>query len=188
MTHDVCAAIPTRGNVDLGPILATLPYAEIRVRNERYRAPQGCYGRYLAAYDTRKPLIYLQDDDLLFTAHEELLALYEPGKIVCNMPSPWYEQTGYDRLDQCLVGAGSIMDAGLPYPAIDKYLNEYPADDLFYDYCDVVVGMLTPYVRVDLGYEVLPYASDPGRIHTSPGAQERKEEMQRRVKELRDRG
>jgi hypothetical protein len=76
---DVCAVIVTRGNVDLGPILATLPYSEIRVWNDRWRGSQGCYGRYLAAWDTRKPFVYYQDDDLIFTAHDELLALYEPG-------------------------------------------------------------------------------------------------------------
>lgn len=153
--------------------------------DDRWRGRQGCYGRYLAAHEVSTPVVYFQDDDVLFTAHDDLLALYEPERMVVNMPSPWYEQCGYDKLQQALVGAGSLVDAHLPYPAIDRYLNVYPFDDLFLDYCDVVVGMLTPHKRVDLGYEVLPHASDPGRIYTSPGAAERKAEMQRRVLALR---
>lgn len=183
--NDICAVIATRGDVDLEPILATLPYGEIIVWNDRHRGSQGCYSRYLAAKETARPVVYYQDDDLIFTAHHALLALYEPHRMVVNMPSPWYEVAGYDRLDQALVGAGSLVDRDLPFPALDRYLAEFGEDDLFLDYCDIVVGMLTPYSRVDLGYEVLPYASDPGRIYTSPGAPERKLEMQQRVLRLR---
>lgn len=182
---DICAVIVTRGDVPLGPILATLPYGEVRVWNDRERGSRGCYGRYLAAR-TARPIIYFQDDDLIFAAHDELLAAYKPGRIVCNMPSPWYETCEYDKKRQALVGAGSLVDKGLWQLAFDRYLAEYPEDELFDLYCDVVVGMLTPYTRLDLGYEVLPYASGPGRIYTVPGAPERKAEMQRRVLALRD--
>lgn len=184
---DIAAVIVTRGDVDLGPILATLPYTELVVWNDRERGySRGCYGRYLAALETDRPIIYYQDDDLIFTAHDELLAMYEPGLMTVNMPSPWYERAGYDKLDQALVGAGSLVSRDLPFPALDRYLNEYPEDDLFYRYADVAVGMLTPYRRFDLGYEVLDYASAPGRIYTDTGAAERKAEMQHRVMALRE--
>lgn len=184
--EDVCAVIVTRGDVDLASILATLPYPDVVIWNDQERGSQGCYGRYLAAAETTRPVVYYQDDDLIFTAHDELLAVYEPGWMVVNMPSPWYETCGYDKLGQALVGAGSLVDRDLPFPALERYLAEYPQDELFNAYCDVVVGMLTPHVRCDLGYEVLPYASAPGRIYTSPGAVERKREMQRRVLAIRD--
>jgi hypothetical protein len=183
---DICAVIVTRGDVDLEPILATLPYTETRIWNDRERGySRGCYGRYLAALETERPVVYYQDDDLIFTAHDELRALYEPGRMTVNMPSPWYELAGYDTLDQALVGAGSLVPRDLPFPALDRYLDEYPEDDLFYRYCDVAVGMLTPYKRVDLGYDVLDYASAPGRIYTVEGAAERKAEMQKRVMAMR---
>lgn len=184
---DICAVIVTRGDVDLAPILATLQqYGETIIWNDLERGSQGCYGRYLAAKETARPVVYYQDDDVIFTAHGELLALYEPGRMTVNMPSPWYEVAGYDKLGQALVGAGSLVDRDLPFPALDRYLADYPLDDLFLTYVDVVVGMLTPHTRVDLGYQVLPHASAPGRIYTTPGASERKAEMQRRVMAIRD--
>jgi hypothetical protein len=183
---DVAAVIVTRGDVDLAPILATLPYSECIIWDDRERGSQGCFGRYLAARETTKPVVYFQDDDLIFTAHDALLALYEAGRMAVNMPSPWYELAGYDKLGQALVGAGSLVDRELPFPALERYLAAYPRDELFFSYCDVAVGMLTPHTRHDLGYEVLPYASAPGRIYTSPGAADRKKEMQRRMLELRE--
>lgn len=183
--EDVTAVIVTRGDVDLGPILATLPYGDTLVWNDQECGSRGCYGRYVAARLATTPLVYFQDDDLIFTAHDELMAAYEPGRLVVNMPSPWYEICGYDKLGQALVGAGSICDLGLWDDAIDRYLAEYPQDDLFLDYCDVVVGILTPHTRLDLGYKVLPYASESGRIGTLPGAEERKGEMQDRCLRLR---
>ena len=184
---DIAAVIVTRGDVDLEPILAALPYTELVIWNDRERGySRGCYGRYLAALETDRPVVYFQDDDLIFTAHDELLAKYEPGMMTVNMPSPWYENCRYGELRQALVGAGSLVDRGLWQPALDAYFSRYPEDDLFYDYVDVVVGMLTPYHRLDLGYQVLDYASAPGRIYTVPGAAERKAEMQRRVIALRE--
>ena len=185
--EDVCAVIVTRGNVALQPILATLPYDDVVVwDNSQQQREWRCYGRYLAVAETDKPVIYFQDDDLIFTAHDELMALYQPDCMVVNMPSPWYETCGYDRLGQALVGAGSLVPRGLPFPALRSYLALYPLDELFLNYADVVVGMLTPFERVDLGYEVLPYASAPGRIYTSPGAAERKQTMQQRVLGMRE--
>jgi len=182
---DVSAVIVTRGDVSLHRILNTLPYREVVVWNDLEHGSQGCYGRYLAVSRTKCPYVYFQDDDLIFTAHDRLMAAYQPGRMAVNMPSPWYEQCGYDKLGQALVGAGSVMDWELPFAALERYLRVYPEDDLFRDYCDVVVGMLTPHTRHDFGYDVLPHATNPGRIYTSPGAAERKEEMQRRCLELR---
>lgn len=182
---DVTAIIVTRGDCDLDPILETLPYDEVIVWDDRERGSQGCYGRYLASLEASNDLIYYQDDDLLFTEHVELLAQYEPGLMTVNMPSPWYENCGYDKLRQGLVGAGSIMDRLLPWAALDRYANLFPKDELFLSYCDVVVGMLTPHKRVDLGYQVLPNASEPGRIYTAPGAAHQKLTMQHRVMEMR---
>lgn len=182
----VAAVIVTRGDVPLNRLLASLPYPNIIIWNDRERGSKGCYGRYLAAAESEKHAVYFQDDDLVFHAHRELLAKYEWTRMAVNMPSPWYERTGYDRLRQALVGAGSVMPNGIWQAAFDRYLAVYPEDQLFYDYCDVVAGMLTPFKRYDFGYEILPWATNPNRIHHLPGAQERKEEMQRRVLGLRD--
>jgi hypothetical protein len=183
----VAAVIVTRGDVDLASILDTLPYDETIIWDNAARGWESrCFGRYLATVETTKPYVYFQDDDIIFTAHDQLLALHEPGRMTVNMPSPWYEAAGYDKLRQALVGAGSIMDRELAWPAIHRYLARYPHDDLFLTYADVVIGMLTPHKRFDLGYEVLPHASAPGRIYTTPGAAKRKQEMQRRTLQMRE--
>ena len=183
--QEVSAVLVTRGDVDLDPILETLPYPEVIVWNDRERGSRGCYGRYLAMTEARNDVIYFQDDDLVFSAHEALLAQYEPERITCNMPSPWYERTNYDTLGCFLVGAGSLVPKTLPWRALRRYLEVWPEDDLFLTYCDQVNGILNPGLRLDLGYEVLPYASGPDRIYTQPGAAERKWTVQQRALALR---
>ena len=184
---EVTAVIVTRGDVDLTPILETLPFDDVVIwDNSQRQVDAKCYGRFLAIEEAENETIYFQDDDLIFTAHDELLAVYEPGQITSNMPSPWYERTNYDTLRCCLVGAGSLVPRDLPEQAFSRYLSECPMDDLFLDYCDQVFGMLSPGKRYDFGYEILPYAEAPGRIYTSPGASERKAEIQRRVLAIRD--
>jgi hypothetical protein len=179
----VSAVIATRGDVDLTPILETLDgYGEILTWRS---VGVGCFGRWLGVRAARFDTIYLQDDDLIFTAHDGLLAAHEPGRITANMPSPWYEACGYDREGSVQVGAGALLERETPWPAFQTYLARWRVDRLFYDYCDDVAGILCPSLRVDLGYEVLPCASDPGRISTAPGAAGRRAEMARRALGLR---
>jgi len=183
MTADeVSAVIVTRGDVDLAPILATLPYAEVLIWDN---SSASCYGRYIAASACVHDTIFFQDDDVIFTAHDELLAAYEPGRITANMPSPWYERTGYDKLGCCLVGAGSLVPRDLPARAFKTYLEHFPLDDLFLTYCDFVNGILNPGCRLDLGYEICEHATAPGRINTSPDSHLRREVMLERVLALR---
>ena len=121
---DVAFVLVTRGDVDIEPILETLPpVAETIIWDDRERGSKGCYGRWLATEETDCPVILFQDDDLIFTAHEQLLASYEPERITTNMPSPWYEQTGYAEWGVGLVGAGSLVPRGLHKPAVAAYLD-----------------------------------------------------------------
>jgi len=183
---DVTAIIVTRGNVDLQPILDQLPYQETTVWDNSQRPEdQKCYGRFLAMREAANDLIFLIDDDVIFTAHAELRAAHQPGRITANMPSPWYENAGYDQEQSVQVGAGSLMERDLPWAAFDAYLARWPLDDLFLTYCDDIAGILTPSLRVDLGYEVLPHASAPGRIYTSEGSQEKRKLVAARALELR---
>lgn len=178
----ITAVIATRGDVDLTRILETLPYDEIIV----FRSQLGCFGRYLALRRARNETVYLQDDDLIFTRHANLLELHRPGRITANMPSPWYENAGYNFEQSVQVGAGSLLERDLPWPALQRYLEHWPADDDFHVYCDDIVGILTPSFRVDLGYEVLPVASAPNRIWTQPGAAERRRKVALRALTLRN--
>lgn len=182
----VSAVVVTRGDVDLSPILDSLIYDECIVwDNSTKDRNYSVYGRYLAMAECKHDVIFFSDDDVLFTAHDELLAAYEPNRITCNMPSPWYENMQYDQLGMCLVGAGSLVPRDLPPRAFAAYLERWPMDDLFLDYCDFVSGMLSPGLRLDLGYEVLPHATAPGRINTTPGSHMRRGIMLNHVLNLR---
>jgi len=186
---DVTAIIVTRGDQPdaIQQITDQLPYTEIIVWDNSQRAEDAkCYGRFLAMREATNDLVFLIDDDVIFTAHEALRAAHEPGRITANMPSPWYENAGYDQEQSVQVGAGSLMERHLPQAAFDAYLGQWPLDDLFLTYCDDIAGILTPSLRVDLGYEVLPHASAPGRIYTSEGSQEKRKLVAARALELRE--
>jgi hypothetical protein len=182
---DVTAIIVTRGDVDLDPCLETLPYSRVIIWDNRKRFTDlKCFGRWAAALEAPTEVVYFQDDDIVFDAHDELLAAYAPKRITCNMPDPWYTANQYDVLGQALVGAGALMPRHLALGALAHYLESYPWDDLFLTYCDFIVGQLVPHKRLDLGYRILPHASGPDRIYTQPGAHERKMTVLQRARQL----
>lgn len=162
-----------------------MPYRDVVVWDNSERVDAKTFGRYLALSEVSNDVVYFQDDDVLFTEHDALLAAYEPGRVTTNMPSPWFEECRYDEVGCLLVGAGALVPRGLPWEAFSRYLARWPCDDLFLDYCDFVHGILTPGRRLDLGYEVLPHASAPGRISTRPGADAKKWSVMNRALELR---
>lgn len=174
---EVSAIIPTRGDVDLESIVATLPYDEVIIWNNAEHIENArTFGRYLAIAQAKHDTIYFQDDDLIFTAHEQLCAAHnkEDGLFTSNMPSPWWEEQ-YERFDMALVGAGSLVPRDLPWAAFGRYLSLWPRDEMFLNYCDMVNGVLTPYRRYDFGYTILPQAGYPNRIHRTPGEANRKQ-------------
>lgn len=181
----VTGILVTRGNVGTNRVLGSLPYQRVIVWNDRERGSKGTFGRYLAAQEAATDAVYFQDDDIVFTAHDRLLAKFQWTRMVVNMPSPWWERNGFPERGDCRVGAGSVTWKRIPLEALDYYLSHFPEDDLFYERADVITGGLCPFVRYDFGYEILPWATDPGRINTTPGAQERKEEMERRVADIK---
>ncbi len=176
----------TRGNVDLEPILATLPYDDVVIYDGSRRSPDlRVLGRYLAVWEAKHETIYFQDDDLLFTAHDELRAAHRPGRITTSMPSPWYETSGYRGKGIVQVAGGALCERSLPWLAIGRYFAAgHPCDETFLTYCDDVVGSLCPALRVDLGYEILPHATAPGRISTTDGNPARRDAMTARLREV----
>lgn len=165
----VSAVIVTRGNVDLAPILETLPYPEVVIWNNAERERDlKTYGRYVAFGEVSNDVVYTQDDDVIFTAHDELLAAWEPGKVVTNMDRPWIEACGYD--DMIMTGAGSLIPRELPGELFPRYLSVHPEDDEFLIESDFVFGTLAwPLSKVvDLGYEARSFSDDADRLYTQP--------------------
>jgi glycosyltransferase involved in cell wall biosynthesis len=184
---DIAAVLVTRGNVDMEPILATLPYDEIVIwDNSKRDHDLKVMGRYAAIPETTKPVIYWQDDDVVFTEHDRLLAAYTPGMLVANMDEAWIDGAGYRSL-VAMQGAGSLCDRDLPERVFARYFAEYPWDEEARTEGDFIFGVLAPSKVIDIGYETLPYTDDPDRLYTQPGQTERKWRMIERCRELRDR-
>ncbi len=184
---DVSAVIVTRGDVDLAEILEPMPFDDIVVwDNSKRKWDAKVYGRYLGAERAaRNDVIFFIDDDVVFSAFDELLAAYEPGQITSNMPSPWYERTGYDGWKCGMVGAGSLVPAGLWEEPFERYWKHYPVDDRFLNGCDWVFGVLAPHSRHDFGYRILDVASAPGRLWTSSGGADNRHTMLERATGIR---
>ncbi len=159
---DVSAILVTRGDVDLTPILNTLPYSDVIVYDNSRRHDFGIYGRYFAIREAKNPVIYVQDDDLLVTCHDKLCAAYQPGVLTVNYPEPW---------DIPWVARGAIFDCDLPGFAFGQYLAHYQFDRYFSHFaCDGIFALLPPdVVVIDEGSEDLPHGFAAGRVSTSPG-------------------
>ncbi len=186
---DVSAVIVTRGDVDLSEILEPLPFDDVIVwDNSTKDVDYKVYGRYVAADRLAKhKVIFFVDDDVVFSNFDALLAAYEPGQITSNMPSPWYERTGYDGWRCGMVGAGSLVPKGIWRDPFDLYFRHYPRDDDFLNGCDWVNGVLSPHTRHDFGYRILDVASAPGRLWTSSEGANRRQTLLERATALRDR-
>ena len=183
--EEVTAIIVTRGDVDLEPILETLPYPRVIVwDNSKREWDAKCYGRYLAAEEAETEYVYWQDDDLIFRNHDALLAAWEPDKLVVNMPSPWYESMEYNTLGQALVGAGSLCPKGYWRRAFDRYRAHFTQDEIFLNYCDFVFGRLVPFTRHDFDYEPFEYADAAGRIYNHPESRLRRKIAYARIEFL----
>lgn len=161
MKPSISAVLVTRGDVDMAPILATLPYDDVVVWDNSKREDLGIYGRYAGIAEAKHDLIYVQDDDLLFVEHAKLAAAYTPGRAVFNsLPAqdiPWCAR-------------GAVFHRDLPAQVFEPYLAEYPFDREFTHHgCDLVFGILAPVDRVWFGSTDLPYATADGRVSTSPG-------------------
>ena len=181
----VSAVIVTRGDVALEPVIAPMPFKDVIVwDNSAGGEDQMIYGRYLAVERAKNDVIFSIDDDVVFTAYDELLAAYEPEKITANMDQAWVKGAGYgDRL--ALVGAGALWDRNLPARAFDRYLAAYPLDDFFRLECDFIFGSMTPFKRVDLGYQVRPFSDDADRLYRQPGQTEAKWQAIERAEALK---
>jgi len=200
MIDGVSAVLVTRGDVELSPILGELHrhYEDVVVWNN-YDEPRdvSVFGRYMATERCKNDLVYFQDDDIVFTKHEELKAAWDrkfhwvtddgvPAHhsfMLCNMDPAWVERGGYE--DVGLLGMGGLMPRyGWEYP-ITEYLSYYPEDKFFLDWCDFVTGVLMGHAKIDLGYEVRDVAHSGKRLAHYPANRARKNAMIERARRLR---
>lgn len=164
----VSAVIVTRGDVDLGsvlaPILSCPEVDEVIIR----RGHGGVLERWEAAAQASCDVVYTQDDDAIVDV-KVVLAAYQWGKVACNMPT--------DRRPEypdgiALVGWGSVFDKNsvtLSVTAFPRYRTHFPNDDdLFRREADRVFTGLSPLKLIDVPFRHLPYAHGNDRMGRRP--------------------
>lgn len=182
---DICACLVTRGDVDMGPILQSLPYNEIVIWNNALGEDKKTAGRYFAIEMTKRPVIYFQDDDTVFHHHRELVDAYEGG-----VPTAVYGHgatpDGYDDLP--LVCGGALVPREMPWVALNRYLEVWPEDDGFLYEADFIAGVLYPYFKhVHLPFYIdLAIAQAPNRLCNQRFQKDLKLEITNRAREIRD--
>lgn len=185
--RDISAVIVTRGDVDLSPILATLPYEDVVVWDNSARPfDAGVFGRYLAMLECRNEVVYCQDDDVVFERHAELAEAWQPGRVIGNMTPSWVRKGGYE--DLVLMACGGIVERELVWPVFRRYLAHWPYDREFLLTCDFVLGVLAPWLRIDLGWRALPWQKAKNRLAQSPAYQLLKARDMGRARAVRDAG
>lgn len=189
--EQVSACLVTRGNVDMTEILASLEAAgigETVIWNNALETDLGPYGKYAAIEQARNDVILVQDDDVLLPVESilALIAAYEPGKLVANMPAefrPHYP-------DSAMVGFGAIFDRDLPYRAFTRlfahHADCWPHDLLFLRESCRAFAVLTPLVLIDLPKTDLPWASDPDRLWRQPEHVAMRDRMLDLARQVRD--
>lgn len=177
---EVACVVVTKGDVDLDPLLSHLPFDEIAVWDNSDSADLGVYGRYAAIDRLAAPVVFTQDDDTLVPSDSvgELLAAYEPGVSVCNVPAEFRHR----YTDSALVGFGAIFDRELPRQAFERFWNGEVPEDLgpypwFRRTCDLVFTMLTRTEFVDVPVEMLERTFDSDRMSAQPGHYDDRERM-----------
>lgn len=156
------AVIVTRGDVDLAPVLDSLPaeWPVVVWDNSKREEDLKVYGHFAALIEVQTEYVYMQDDDAICPA-QAVLDAWRPeyaDKILLNVPdgeTPW-------------ISWGSIFHKDLPWPALSAYQDAYPRDDDFLLWCDVIFSTLTPWVNVDLGADHLDYAYAAYRMWKQP--------------------
>ena len=187
MNREVSAVIVTRGDVDLEPIIATIPLAwDLVVWDNSKRDDLGVYGRYAALEECEHDVVYVQDDDCV-TDPVEIASAYEPGRIVSNMPHAF--RRFYPHRDSCLLGFGAVFDRDLPVPAFKQFWGAPIWNPVSYgDFCrtcDVVFAALVPHTRIDVPYENLPHATAPERMYQQPGHSAERRQMLKYARQVR---
>ncbi len=188
LADDVSAILVTRGDVDLTRILDALPYDDVIVWDNSERPDLKTFGRYAALSEAQHDTIYFQDDDIVFTGHDELMAEYEPDVWLANMSPGWV--AGRDLHDSVFVGAGALLDRRIARRALQKYDTMFERDDLFLRYPETILSIPSRIKRVDLCkpplMEVLPWGYAENRMVSQPSFVAELAESIRRGRAVRD--
>lgn len=172
----VSAVIPTRGDVDLAPIVNKLrSYPEIA--SIQFVIGDTPFNRYAAMMKSDAEYFYTQDDDCV-TDLRPIIDAYEPLFVV-NAMTPQHAAQYPGR--QTLIGFGALFHRAnlacfTDYP--------WPQDALFYRESDRIFPTVNRCKTVFPDIEILPQANAANRLWKQPDHLRAKEEMNRRIFEI----
>lgn len=154
---NVSCVLVTRGDIDLTPVLDSLPFDDVIVWNNAERcADLKVYGRYAALGEAKHDLIYTQDDDAICPA-ADLVEAWTDGLLV-NVPRgewPW-------------LAWGAVFPRRHAIQTLSRYLELHPFDEEFLKWADVIVAHSGDCRAIDLGHTDLPWATAPSRMYHQP--------------------
>jgi hypothetical protein len=198
---DITPVLVTRGDVELDEIIDSITRAGLAplivYNNNERDVDYKVYGRYVGISEATTPYVYVQDDDCLINIPKFLRVArkYIPGvQMVVNMPASRWG----DYPDSCLVGWGALFARELPAQAFDRYYahdmsvpdteeSAVIASVQFLKTCDVAFTTLTPHVKIDVGFQHLPWAEDRGRaMFLQPDHGPIRERMLQLARQVRD--
>lgn len=182
----VSACLITRGDVDLEPILETLPYDEVLVWDGRERDEHpGTFGRYELMREATWDAIYTQDDDCIFREHDKLA---DRWKHKWGITAVYGHGRNPDGLaDVALVHGGALIDRDACLASFDLYLDRWPMDEGFYREADMISGTITPSQQWRLPYEIrMEIAQHPSRMCNQPWQRDLKHRITNQARAVRD--
>ena len=177
----ISAVLVTKGDVDMAPLLSTLPFDDIVVWDNSKREDLKVLGRYAAVKEAKYSTIYTQDDDCIVDA-AMVAESYEAGRVVCNMPLAKRDEYRTLAPGIALVGWGSCFDVEC-VGVLDRYMERYGIDELFKRECDRVFTALNSITMIDVPFRHLPTAFG-GRMGDEGRHLEDLAEIQRRIATL----
>ena len=104
-----------------------------------------CYGRWLAVDKCKHDHVYVQDDDFIPGDFNRLYQLYNGSK--CDIVSYCAPTHELDKPDRKFVGFGSVINKACVSVTIDRYINAFGEDSLFYRECDLMITNMNTYEK-----------------------------------------
>lgn len=186
---DVTAVLVTRGDQPamLERIVESLIFDDVVVWDNSLGDDRKTAGRYFALLEASFGVVYFQDDDVIVPRETQrrLVDAYMPDVVVANY-GHGENPDGYDDLP--LVCGGAVLDAGLPWEALDRYLEHWPLDDGFLYEADFIAGVLyRDFRHLFLPFDIdLAIAQAPERLCNQPWQRELKLKITNQARAVRD--
>lgn len=182
------AVLVTRGNVPLDEIMNSFcpPFCgPTIVWNNAEHLNFGPFGQYIAAMTDISPIVYFQDDDCV-TSPAEIVAQWEPGKIVCNMPIALGHRANYENQPDKLMGFGSVFERSLIKETFERYWKYFPIDPVcLREPGRIFTGLNQERIKLaDVPVRHLEWATAPDRLYRQADHQDFAQNARFRVAEV----